>query len=129
MVSFPEGLIENALDAKVQHLSAADVERVAQNPEAVNKMIADFPDSWEKARRQAKLLYDLIAEDAAPQDALKQAAGALIYLGAPVDLVPDDEQDGFADDAAVVGLAVQRVADHVRSYCATKGLNASDYLD
>lgn len=129
MVSFPEGLIENALDAKVEHLAKADIERVAANRDAVMKMIDEFPDDWAKARRQAKLLFELVANQAAPEDALKQAAGALIYLGAPVDLVPDDEADGYADDAAVVGLAVQRISDHVEKYCAAKGLNASDYLD
>ena len=45
----------------------------------------------------------------------------MIYLGAPLDIVPDDEEDGYSDDAAIVGLAVAKLETHVRAYCEKHG--------
>lgn len=134
MASFTKEQIESALQTKSAHLSPEDVRRVADNKEAVLKMIAEFPASWAKAQRQATVLFELIEACATGKmhlhpDELRPAAGALIYLGAPLDIIPDDEEDGYSDDAAVVGLAVAKVAEHVKAYCAQNGLNAAEYLD
>lgn len=134
MASFTPDQIDKALSAKSQNLSPEDIRRVANNKTAVIKMIEDFPAEYDKAKRQALLLFDIIRETSTGKlsihtDDLKAAAGALIYLGAPMDIIPDDEADGYADDAAVIGLAIQRMAKHVENYCATMGLNPADYLD
>ncbi len=134
MPSFTRDQIQKALNANSQNLSPEDVRRVSGNKDAVMKMVNEFPEQWAKARRQATLLFDLIRAAATGKinihpDELKDAAGALIYLGAPVDIIPDDEKDGYSDDAAVVALAVQRTEAQIRAYCELNGLNASDYLD
>ena len=129
MASFTQEQIAGALDAKSAHLSEKDVQRISDNRETVLTMINDFPDSWAKARRQATLLLDLASSNLVPLESRKVAAGALIYLGAPLDLVPDDEEDGFADDAAIVGLAISRIEVAVRTYVAERKLNLAEYLD
>lgn len=134
MASFTQKQIEQALDAKSARLGPQDIRRIAQAKDAVMKMIDDFPPSWAKAQRQAKLLFQLIDASATgklnihPED-LKYAAGALIYLGEPLDIVPDDEEDGYADDAAIVGLGIARSEIQVRAYCQANGLNAAEYID
>jgi uncharacterized membrane protein YkvA (DUF1232 family) len=125
---FSREQVEKALDAKAAHLGEKDLGRIAANPEAVHALIAEFPEKWEKARRQARLLFELVADARVALESRKQAAAALIYLGAPIDLVPDDETDGHADDAAVVALAIERTEHAVRVHCAEKGLPLADYL-
>lgn len=134
MPSFTSEQIETALTTKSKNLGPHDVRRVAGNRDAVMKMIAAFPESYDKARRQANLLFEIISAAATGKmdihpDELREAAGALIYLGASVDIIPDDETDGYADDAAVIALAIDRTERHVRDYCAQSGLNADDYFD
>ena len=134
MPSFTREQIQKALSAKSQNLSPDDIRRVATNKDAVMKMVDEFPAQWEKAQKQAKVLFELIRAAATGKmdvhpDELKEAAGALIYLGAPVDIIPDDEKDGYADDAAVIGLAISKTEKHVRAYCEMAGLNAADYFD
>ena len=55
------------------------------------------------------------------------AAGALIYLAAPIDIVPDQEKGGYADDAAVVALAFTRSEGPVRTFCQLRGLDLAEY--
>jgi len=134
MASFTLAQIEKALSAKAHNLGPDDIRRVANNGAAVMKMIDEFPGEYDKAKRQARLLFEIIRETSTGQlsihpDELKEAAGALIYLGAPMDIVPDDEADGYADDAAVIDLACKQMARHVQNYCAKTGLDPSDYLD
>lgn len=98
------------------------------------KLIGEFPTKYERARLQATLLFDLIESGTAgntnpPTDDLKFAAGALIYLGEALDIVPDDQEDGHADDAAVIALAMEKSAPQVRDFCAKTGLNSADFLD
>ena len=134
MPSFTREQIQTALSAKSKNLSPQDVRRVASNKDAVMKMIAEFPERYTKAQRQATLLFEIIRAAATgkmnvhPED-LKDAAGALIYLGAPVDIIPDDEKDGYADDAAVIALAISKTEAHVRAYCAMMALDPAEYLD
>jgi len=134
MPSFTHEQIEKALSFKSLHLTPHDVRRVADNKEAVLKMISKFPESPAKPRQQATVLFEIIRAAATgklnvPPEELRWAAGALIYLGAPVDIIPDDEADGYADDAAVIQLAIQKSERHVRAYCQLAGLNVADYLD
>jgi uncharacterized membrane protein YkvA (DUF1232 family) len=134
MASFTEQQIEQALEAKAQRLDQYDIRRISEAKQAVMKMIEEFPESWSKAQRQATLLFDMIEAAATGKlnvhpDELKYAAGALIYLGDPLDIVPDEDEDGYADDAAVVGLAVAKSEAQVRSFCTSRGLNAAEYVD
>lgn len=128
MAAFTKEQVAAALDAKAAHLTKKDVERIAQNKQAVASMIAEFPGEHARARKQATLLVELIEAGQAPLEALVQAAAALIYLGAPIDLVPDDEPDGYSDDAAIVALAVERIEESVRVHCAERNLDAAEYL-
>ena len=134
MAAFTKEQIEKALDAKSSLLTLADVERIAKAKETVVRVIDDFPDNWSKARRQATALFELIewhfqGKRELPLEALQLAAGALIYLSAPLDLVPDDQEDGYADDAAIVSLAAERNREHIREFCEATGRNAAEYLD
>ena len=134
MPIFTNEQIEKALAAKSTNLGPEDIRRIAGNKDAVMKMIGDFPESCEKARRQATLLFEMIRAAATGKmnvhpDELRHAAGALIYLGAPLDIVPDDETDGYSDDAAVIDLAIQKSRSHVRTYCTMMNLSVADYLD
>lgn len=126
MASFTTEQIENALTAKAAHLSAPDIRRIADNRQAVERLIDEFPAEWESAKEQASLLFQFIqAAPEQPSDAelatLKLAAGALIYLGDPLDIVPDDQEDGYEDDAAVVELASQKIRPALAAFCQAQG--------
>lgn len=134
MASFTKKQIESALDAKSKHLNQYDIRQIAESKDAVMKMIGEFPENWAKAQRQATLLFELIEAAAngklkADPEELRFAGGALIYLGEALDIVPDDEEDGYSDDAAIVGLAIARTEKHVRAFCESRGLNVAEYLD
>jgi len=129
MSGFTEQEVADALEAKSARLTERDVTHVAKSRAAVEKLIADFPEQWAKARRQAGLLLELVSDATVALESRRYAAGALIYLGAPLDLVPDEDEDGFADDAAVVALAVRRCEPAVRTYCVQRSLNAAEFLD
>lgn len=134
MAAFTQEQIESALNSKSSRLGQEDIRRISGAKAAVLQMVADFPDNWAKARRQATLLFEMIegaatGKFAAHPDELKFAAGALIYLGDPLDLVPDEDDDGYADDAAIVALAISKSEAQVRKYCEQMGLDSSDYLD
>lgn len=134
MTNFTREQIDTALRTKSEHLSPDDIRRIAGNRAAVMKMVDEFPEHWAKARRQATLLFDMIEAAATGKaaihpDDLKCAAGALIYLGAALDIVPDDESDGYADDAAIVGLAVAQSDEAIRVYCRARGLDPADYVE
>jgi uncharacterized membrane protein YkvA (DUF1232 family) len=133
MPSFTPAQIQKALDAKSEHLTEADLRRIAESSATVLKMIDDFPESWAKARRQANVLLELLEANLKnPKLAwsvLRPAGGALIYLGSPLDLVPDDEEDGFADDAAIISLAIEQLRAQVKAHCEALGRNSAEYLD
>lgn len=134
MAAFTMDQIATALDAKSAPLGLEDLARIAERREHVVAVIDEFPENWAKAKRQAALLLEVVltGEDRnakIPLDARKIAAGALIYLSAPLDLVPDDEADGYADDAAIVSLALSRVESVARELCEKSGRNAAEYFD
>lgn len=128
MPAFTKEQVAAALDAKAAHLTKKDVERIAKSRDTVLRMVQEFPDSHGQAQRQAVLLLDIIAAGTAPAEALVQAAAALIYLGAPIDLVPDHEEHGYSDDAAIVALAISRIEESVRVHCAERSLDPTTYL-
>lgn len=128
MARFDSQQVAAALDAKALHLTEKDLARIAESPDTVTKLIDEFPTAAHKTRRQAKLLLDLLTAERGSIEVRKQAAGALIYLAAPVDLVPDDEEGGYDDDAAVIDLAVQRCQETVRVFCTERQLDPNDYF-
>jgi len=128
MAAFTKEQVAAALDAKAAHLTKKDVERIAKNKDTDLRMVQEFPESHGQAQKQAVLLLDVIVAGTAPAEALIQAAAALIYLGAPIDLVPDHEEHGYSDDAAIVALAIARIEESVRVHCAERSLDASSYL-
>jgi uncharacterized membrane protein YkvA (DUF1232 family) len=128
MASFTPAQVAAALDTKAGHLGLKDLERVVAGGDAVRQMLLGFPKEHALAGRQAELLLDLLGAGTAPIESRKQAAGALIYLGAPIDLVPDDDEDGYSDDAAVIQLAVTRTEEALRVHCVERGLDFDEYL-
>jgi len=128
MAAFTKEQVAAALDAKAAHLTKKDVERIAKNKDTVLRMVQEFPEAHGQAQRQAVLLLDIIVAGTAPAESLTQAAAALIYLGAPIDLVPDHEEHGYSDDAAIVALAVARIEESVRVHCAERHLDLKNYL-
>lgn len=134
MASFTKQQIESALEAKSRHLNEHDLRQISGAKDAVMKMVAEFPDTWIKAQRQATLLFEMIeaaanGKLAVHPDDLRYAGGALVYLGDSLDIVPDDQEDGYADDAAIVALAIEKSKDQIAKYCATQGLTVAEYFE
>lgn len=133
MSEFDAEAVRRALDLKVERLRAEDVKRVALNKAAVEALIEELPGELERSRQQARLLYDFLATHADAQAgpmfrAVAQAAGALLYLSSPLDLVPDSEDDGYADDVAILELAVERIRPALEAYCSARGIETSAVL-
>lgn len=129
-MTFHADQIQKALDSKAERVSDADVARIIELRSAVEEKIAAFPDAQRDAREQANLLLDFLAARASTPvtSETKQAAAALLYLSAPVDLVPDHEPGGFDDDAAVLALATGRIRGALRAFCASSGRAAPSWL-
>ncbi len=129
-MTFHADQVQKALDSKAERVSDTDVARIIELRSVVDEKIASFPDDQREARQQATLLLDFLAERAsAPiSSETKQAAAALLYLSAPVDLVPDHEPGGFDDDAAVLALATGRIRSALRAFCASSGRAAPSWL-
>lgn len=129
-MSFSGEQVKRALDSKAERVSSGDVARIVQMRSAVEEKLAEFPPELLEARTQGALLFAYLESMAqAPLTAeTKQAAGALLYLSAPVDLVPDHEPGGYADDAAVVALAVERSRAALRAFCEKSGRIVPSWL-
>lgn len=130
-MTFQADQVQKALDSKAERVSGADVARISELRSVVEEKIATFPDAQREAREQAALLLDFLGPRvSAPLSAeTRQAAGALLYLSAPVDLVPDHEPGGFDDDAAVLALATGRIRAALRTFCASSGRVTPSWLD
>src|SRR5690606_9895701 len=142
MVKFADGQVRKALELKAWAVERDDGERVAGSRAAVQALIDELPQDLGRARKQATLLFEFVefaaaemrASDAGegghvpPFEAVREAVGALLYLSAPIDLVPDTEDGGFLDDAAILELAVQNIVEELRAFCERRGLDASDAL-
>lgn len=64
---------------------------------------------------KALIAYYVAVDIETPPWARAELAGALVYLGLPIDAVPDYlPVVGFSDDVAVLGLALAAVAANVR---------------
>lgn len=132
MAKYNEAQVAAALDLKSANLTSDDIARIASSWHAVKKIIGEFPDQYAKTRKQAKALFNLLeskSKGGPVSDAsAATAAGALIYLASPMDIVPDDESEGFEDDAAVITLAIARAKDDLKIWCEKNEKNLEDYL-
>ncbi len=131
-MSFTSQQIEDALVLKANELGPEDFQRIASAGQAVKQLLREFPRELSKTRDQAWLLFEMLKSytdrKAISLQSAQLAASALLYIGSPMDLIPDEEEDGFADDAAVVDLAIQRSADDVRKFCELDQRDPSHYL-
>ena len=142
MAKFADEQVRRALELKARSVEREDVERVAGNRAAVQALIEELPKELGRARKQASLLFEFVAfaaqgtrsaegggELKSPRfEAVQQAVGALLYLSSPIDLVPDTEDGGYLDDAAILELAVQKIASELRAFCDLQGIDGSDTL-
>lgn len=133
MLSFSPEDVVKALDVKVEHVTLEDARRIAQNSAAVAALIEAIPAELVRSVNQANLLFELVCAhvdegDPTPFQSVAQAIGALLYLSSPVDLVPDHAEHGYLDDAAILELAVQRIAPDLKVFCDKKSYDASRYL-
>jgi uncharacterized membrane protein YkvA (DUF1232 family) len=133
MSKFDADAVARALDLKVERLRPEDVQRVAANGAAVQALIDELPRELERSRQQARLLFGFLSANAdavsGPRfSAVAQAAGALLYLSSPLDLVPDTEDDGYADDVAILELAVERIRPALEKFCREHGWEAGAAL-
>jgi uncharacterized membrane protein YkvA (DUF1232 family) len=133
MLSFSPEDVVKALDVKVEHVTVEDARRIAQNTAAVQSLIDALPKELTRSVNQATLLFELVCahvkgEDPTPFSSVAQAVGALLYLSSPVDLVPDHEEQGYLDDAALLELAVQRIAPDLKAFCNSKAYDSTRYL-
>lgn len=122
-MAFSAEQVKKALDSKANRASIADVRRIAELREAVTQKLVEFPPELGVAREQGALLFAFLeaSTSAALTPETQQAAGALLYLSAPVDLVPDHEPGGYEDDAAVLALAIERIGEALRLFCEQSG--------
>lgn len=129
-MSFNAEQVKKALDSKASRVSQADLARIVELRAAVEEKLRAFPAEHQEAREQGELLFAFLESTVnAPLVAeAKETAGALLYLSAPVDLVPDHEPGGYADDAAVLDLAVGRIRDALRAFCDKSGRAAPAWL-
>ncbi len=133
MVGFSPDDVVKALDVKVEHVTRGDAERIAKNAPAVQAVIEGIPSELTRSVNQATLLFELIRAhveegDQTPFESVAQAVGALLYLSSPVDLVPDHVEYGYLDDAAILELAVQRIAPELERFCRRKSYDPARYL-
>lgn len=141
MARFADEQVRKALELKARSVERDDVERVAGNRAAVQALIDELPPELGRARKQAALLFEFVehaaqglrsggGDDAASPSfgAVQEAVGALLYLSSPIDLVPDTEDGGYLDDAAILELAVQRIVPVLRAFCEERGIDPSETL-
>ena len=132
MTTFTSQQIEAALVLKAKELGPEDFKRIAAAGQAVQGLLKEFPEELSKSRDQAWLLFEIVKSQAEKEnlslEGTQLAASALIYIGSPMDLIPNEEIDGFADDAAVIALAIERAEADVRNLCKLAQLDPAKYL-
>ena len=133
MLKFSPEDVVKALDVKVEHVTIDDARRIAQSSAAVAALIDGIPAELIRSVNHANLLFELICAhvkdgDPTPFESVAQAVGALLYLSSPVDLIPDHAEQGYLDDAAILELAVQRIAPDLKQFCDRKAYDPARYI-
>lgn len=91
-------------------------EAFASEPESIWEWIAEKAKGLGRGLLEKALVaYYVAMDEKTPLWARTSLLGALVYLGFPVDAVPDITPFvGYADDAAVLGLALAGAAVSIR---------------
>ena len=133
-------LDEEALKARVEHdarhVTDEDVRRVVSGRRELDEKFKKVPDKLNKLVNQVKLLYELIRSyiDGSyreiPWISIATAAAALLYFLSPIDVLPDMIPGiGYIDDLLVVRFALTAISTDLRTFCESKGYDASKYFD
>lgn len=71
---------------------------------------------FSKAWRNIRALWNLACDPEVPAGVRLLAAGSLLYAASPIDFISDFPVIGWADDAAVLGLAITLLSRRMEKY-------------
>ncbi len=109
-------------------VAPADVATLMQREAELRERVAGLDRRFALLKRQLTLLLDCLRDhlegriDQIPYATIAHAAAAVLYFGNEMDLLPDFlPRIGRLDDAAIVAIACERVAEGLRRYARATG--------
>jgi uncharacterized membrane protein YkvA (DUF1232 family) len=127
----PKGIDENFVAKGAAKVTDDDVERVVLNADAIGEKLS-AAGAFGRLLEDAKLLLSLVRDywnkeyRAVPYWVIGAAVFALLYVLAPIDLIPDPIPVlGYLDDAAVVSACLAMVRQELAKYAAWKRSRAA----
>ncbi|GIW43595.1 MAG: hypothetical protein KatS3mg077_0877 [Candidatus Binatia bacterium] len=109
-------------------IAPADVATLMEHERELRERVATLDRRFGLLRRQLTLLLDCLHDhlagriDQIPYSTIAHAAAAVLYFGNEFDLLPDFlPHIGRLDDAAIVAIACERVAEGLRRYARATG--------
>lgn len=124
-----------AVEGYAAKIGADKIPKLLSQRERVRRELRGIPDRMQKITNQASLVLEMVDDyragsfRAVSWTSLVVAAGALLYLVSPSDVIPDMLPVlGQLDDAFVVGLAMRLVRRDLQRYVAHKGYAPEKYF-
>lgn len=109
-------------------VAPADVATLMEHEQELRERVATLDRRFGLLKRQLTLLLDCLHDhlagriDQIPYSTIAHAAAAVLYFGNEFDLLPDFlPHVGRLDDAAIVAIACERVAEGLRRYARATG--------
>lgn len=109
-------------------IAPADVVSLMEHEAELRERVAALDPRFALLKRQLILLLDCLRDHLAgriqqvPYSTIAHAAAAVLYFGNEMDLLPDFlPRLGRLDDAAIVAIACERVAEGLRRYARATG--------
>jgi uncharacterized membrane protein YkvA (DUF1232 family) len=133
-------LDENALKERVKREAAAvterDARRLVEREQELQRKYKSIPGKFNKLVNQVKLLFELVrayvdgSYRRVPWATIATAVAAVVYVLAPIDLIPDVIPGlGYIDDALVVRFALSMLQSDLAEFCEFKGYDLSKYFE
>lgn len=109
-------------------VAPADVATLLEREAELRQRVRTLAPRFKLLQRQLTLLLDCLHDhlaghiDQIPYATIAHAAAAVLYFANEIDLLPDFlPQIGRLDDAAIVAIACERVAEGLRRYARATG--------
>lgn len=109
-------------------VAPADVRSLMEREAELRQRVGALEARFALLKRQLTLLLDCLGDhlagriDQVPYSTIAHAAAAVLYFGNEMDLLPDFlPRLGRLDDAAIVAIACERVAEGLRRYARATG--------
>ncbi len=127
--------LEKDFKEGIEKYTKDDLEKVLKSEDEIKKKFKEIPEKLKKMIKQVQLLMELLKDywdgeyKEIPWASIASIVFCLVYFISPLDLIPDAiPVIGYIDDAYVVKLTLEFIADDLKKYCSYKEYDLKEYF-